>query len=182
MGLDFDRISTAISSGSSNNGFGKIISFSGGENIPSGVAYTDYGVEYPVAEGGAEIEITEVSTYVPIEICDVNYIYESFPPYATVADWANVTNVVYKPSNTYLIGNGTPSSQTPVEVPFESGNYYDSEYIEEYAAFSDGMGSYTWGAYNVSFWAEDTEIFTDYDNEIVYRWDGDGGYYSHSLY
>jgi hypothetical protein len=152
-----------------------------GGSIPSGIAYTDYGVEYPVAEGGAEIEITQVSTYVPIEICDVNYIYESFPPYAIVPDWANVTNVVYKPINTYLIGNGTPSSQTPVEIPFESGNYYDSEYIEEYAAFSDGMGDYTWGAYDVSFWAEYTEIFRDYDNELIYYWDGDGDYFTTPL-
>ncbi len=155
-----------------------------GESIPSGIAYTDYGVEYPVAEGGAEIYIeqTAVAAYVPIQICDVNYIYESFPPYATVADWANVTNVAFKPNGTYLAGDGTPTSQTPVEVPFESGNYYDQEYVEEYAALSNGSGGYTWGAYGVAFWAEDTEIFTDYDNEIVYRWDGVGGYYSHSLF
>jgi len=147
-----------------------------GESVPSGVAYTVYGATYPVAEGGAEIEITQVSTYVPIEICDVNYIYESFPPYAVVADWSNVTNVAYKPNATYLIGDNTPTQQTPVEVPSESSTYYDSEYVAEYAALSDGSGSYTWGAYGVAFWAEDTPIYDD--GAYYYFWDGDGGYYS----
>jgi hypothetical protein len=146
------------------------------ESVPSGIAYTDYGVEYPVAEGGAEIEITQVSTYVPIEICDVNYIYESFPPYAPVVDWSSATNIIYKISQTYLIGDGVSSNQSPVEVPFESGIYYDSEYIEENAALSDGLGGYTWGVYGVAFWDEDTPIYDDGSNN--YFWDGDGGYYS----
>lgn len=162
--------------------FGEVPS---GGGTPSGVAYTEYGVTYPIEEGGGSVSISQLpaesSTY-PSQICDVDYVYEAFPPYEVVVDWSSARNIAYRPNGYYFAGDGIPSSQTPVEIPFESTNYYDSEYIQEYAALSDGSGGYSWIAYNVSFWPEYTEIFRDYDNELIYYWDGDGGYFTTSLY
>lgn len=167
------------------DGFGNG-SFSFGE-VPSGgnqvgdYAYTAYGVTYPIVEGGESIEVTELSynTY-PSQICDVDYVYEG--GLSTVPDWSTVRNIQYRPNGYYYAGDGTQTSQTPVEVPFESGNFYDSEYITEYAALANMVGGYTWTPYGVGYWANYTEIFRDYENERVYFWDGTGDYFDGPLY
>ena len=158
-------------------GFG---SFSFGEvpsggGAPSGYAYTAYGVTYPIEEGGESVQVLEIEV-APIasQICDVDYYYEAGG--GTSPDWTNVTNVVYRPNGYYFVGNGTPSSQTPVEVPFESGIFYDSEYIAEYAALSNGSGGYTWTPMGVEYWAADTPIYNNEAGDYFY-WNGEGGYY-----
>jgi hypothetical protein len=178
MGVDFNRISFGISSGTSRTGFGTIVSNpNGGGHEPGDYAFTVYGATYPIAEGGELVEVTQLSgnTY-PSQICDVDYIYEEGG--GTVPDWSTVSNIQYRPNGFYHAGDGTPTSQTPVEVPFESGFYYDSEYITEYAALADGYGGYTWTSYGVDYWESATLITTDIENYLYYFWDGDGGYYS----
>jgi hypothetical protein len=163
------------------DGFGNG-SFSFGE-VPSGggheagdYAYTAYGVTYPIAEGGASVEVTELSgnTY-PSQICDVDYVYEAGG--GTTPDWSTVSNIQYRPNGFYHAGDGTLASQTPVEVPFESGIYFDSEYITEYAALADGYGGYTWTPYGVGYWDADTFIYNPEGSGDYYYWDGDGSYY-----
>lgn len=176
MGVDFNWIGTTISSGSSHNGFGKIVSSSGGGPEVGDYAFTLYEVTYPIAEGGEFVEVTQLSgnTY-PSQICDVDYIYEEGG--VTVPDWSTVSNIQNRPNAYYYAGDGTPSSSYPVEVPFESGNFYDAIYIEEYAALADGYGGYTWTAYNTSYWAVGTFIYYNGDNDLNFYWDGSGGYY-----
>jgi hypothetical protein len=149
----------------------------GGGPQPGDYAYTAYGVTYPIAEGGASVEVTELSgnTY-PSQICDVDYIYEE-GGVSTVPDWSTVSNIQYRPNGFYHAGDGTLASQTPVEVPFESGIYFDSEYITEYAALADGSGGYTWTPYGVDYWDADTLIYNPEGSGDYYYWDGDGGYY-----
>lgn len=166
------------------DGFGNG-SFSFGE-VPSGggheagdYAYTAYGVTYPIAEGGAYVSVTQLggNTY-PSEKCDVDYFYEAGG--GTYPDWSTISNLLYKENATYLAGDGTPSSQYPVEVPFESGNFYDAVYIQEYAALADGYGGYNWTAYNTSYWAAGTFIYYNDGLDLNFYWDGSGGYYDES--
>ena len=177
MGVDLHRIGTGISSGTSRTGFGTIVSFPSGAGAPSGVAYTVYGVEYPIAEGGESVVVNELSynTYAS-EICDVDYVYEGFPPYAAVVDWSSARNIIYRPNGYYFGGDGTLASQSPMEVPSESSIYYDSEYVTEYAALANGSGGYTWTAQGVGYWDADTLIYSNEYNEYYY-WDGNGGFY-----
>jgi hypothetical protein len=153
------------------------VSFPSGESIPSGVAYTLYGVTYPVAEGGTELEITELSLFKSSDICDVDYVYEGFPPYTPIPDWTSATNIQTRPNGHYYGGDGTPSSSNPMEVPFESGVYFDSIYIPETAALADGYGGYTWTAYGAGYYPADTLIYNPEGTGDYYYWDGDGGYY-----
>lgn len=150
---------------------------SGGGHQAGDYAYTAYGVTYPIVEGGESVVITELddATY-PSQICDVDYIYEE-GGVSTVPDWSTVSNIQYRPNGFYHAGDGTLTSQTPVEVPFESGIYYDSEYITEYAALANGSGGYTWTTYGVGYWAADTFIYNPEGTGDYYYWDGDGGYY-----
>jgi hypothetical protein len=157
--------------------FGEVPS-GGGGNQAGDYAYTAYGVTYPIAEGGAAVTVYELTSDFPSQICDVDYIYEE-GGVSTVPDWSTVSNIQYRPNGFYHAGDGIPTSQTPVEVPFESGTYYDSEYITEYAALANGSGGYTWTAYGVGYWAEDTFIYDD--GTDAYFWNGTGGYYSTPL-
>lgn len=138
--------------------------------------YTVYGVTYPPGQGGQEVYVVQMDVYFPIQIWDIDY-YWSAGEQAAVPDPVGGHNIQYKPYGTYLTGDGNPATQTPVEVPAESENYYDSQYVSEHAAFSDGLGSYYWTADGVAYYPYGTLIYVNYGTGEQFFWDGVGGYF-----
>lgn len=199
MGVEFHRIGLAISSGSSHNGFGKIVSSSPvtGDFPPAGsYAGTVYGIEYPIELGGASFASPIDFSDVPSQTCDVDELNDGFG--GTYLDATSITNVNYKTAGTlFYTGSTVHATQTPAEVPEGSGEYYDSEFTFEYLEH-DGGGYWQEGSPVWQYYADDTYIvdynaialFPQYWLEVPsgstnyfetgkynqYRWNGTGGY------
>ena len=190
MGVDLHRIGTGISSGSSRNGFGKIVSFPSAPSFPANGSYnsTLNDVEYPIAEGGASV--TALSVAYPSQTCDVDL--ENDGAGGTYTDWTTATDVQYKPY-------GTPFAVDPtlepleVEVPSGSGNNYQGGTYQN-IYYHDGAGSsYIQGA-SGSYYGDGTNTYLTGLNEpntvsvpsggssyndgtyTGYTWNGSGGY------
>ena len=191
MSVDLHFIGSGISSGGSHNGFGKIVSFPAGSYPANGTFYeTLTGVTYPVAEGGEFVAHPVDSTDLPVENCDVDVYHNGSGGFYN--DWANATNIAYKPAGTIFWQDTNIVTGEPQEVPASSGNYYDTWFI--YPNYThDGAGSYAYNNVADTPWANGTFIYSDgsgYNLEVpsgsenyfltgkydTYLWNGTGGY------
>lgn len=192
MGVDFHWIGTTISSGSSHNGFSKIVSF------PSVAGFPAYGTEisraYNTPYSAGSIMVT---------VNGVNY-YSQFADFVTYADGAGGTFTAWENINTYGY-NGVPFATYNYTSPYPQTSYYDfggyigGQYTQYYTQdfyFHDGSGSYTVEHPNLNYYSYGTFIAQSstaetmmYNgtsgpvptgrNELVdYKWDGSGGYFT----
>jgi hypothetical protein len=161
MGVDFHWIGTTISSGSSHNGFGKIVSFpSVPASFPPAGSFnsTLFGATYPIAQGGQAVTIPN-GDY-PNEVCDVDVLNDGSG--GTYVDWSSVRSVFYASTDTIIYTDSV------------SGSYdiYITELSENYQSFTytgtnwlhDGSGSYSTTYAGVSY------------KPINYYYGGDGNY------
>ena len=193
MGVDLHRIGLGISSGTSRNGFGNIVSFPSVvvPSFPANGSYnsTLYGVEYPVANGGSEVSITNDGTtyYYPNQTCEVTVKNDGSG--GTYTDWGTATNVQYKDSYQF-IGTFTTSHYVTIytscngtQGPFNNGSSFSS--------FNhNGMGGYygVGGGNNYQYWGYtfysescyyDDGMGNSYSVNYSYNSDGNGGYYTY---
>jgi hypothetical protein len=160
---------------------------------PAGTYYdTQYGVEYPIAEGGLYFTSPiGANPLIPNQTCDVDREHDGSG--GIVYDWTTATNVAYKVMGTYWGTDTTAQTpSTPVEVPSGSGFYYDSGY-DNPTYEHDGLGGwqnglpvfagyYANGTFIVQELSYQTEVPSGsgqyYDNGLVsnYVWNGSGGY------
>ena len=194
MGVDLHRIGTGISSGSSRNGFGNIVSFPSvpAGNLPEGTYIsTLYEVPYAVAQGGEAVTIDEIAY--PSQFCDVDV--EADGSGGTQVNWGTASNIGYFTSGTITT---ITSTQTPVELPApHEGTYFDSE-VKVEVFTHDGTGSYTVSG-DWAYYADNTLIVgspsTNQQAEVpsgsssyhnngkydTYAWDGAGAIESITL-
>jgi len=196
MGVDLNRIGFGISSGTSRNGFGNIVSF---PSVPAGnpaegtILSTLYATTYPVAQGGLELFVGALGNYYASQNCDVNVVADGSG--GSYTDWVNATNVVYK--TTYIGNDGTAggnSITTPVgdftHTSWDSLNYYHdgtgSFSTSPVNLYSAGAGTYigqdtSGGNLQIAVPSSNGDYqYGTYDGSNYY-YDGTGGYYT-SLY
>jgi hypothetical protein len=158
---------------------------------PAGTYYdTQYGVEYPIGEGGAYLISPLDASQVPTQTVDVDREHDGAG--GIVYDWTTASNVLYKVMGTNY---ATDANSTPAythEIPTGSGIFYSGGW--EFATYEhDGFGGTqsglpVHGGYqpNGTFivnvttgWAEVPSASGNYfpngfyDN---YTWDGSGNY------
>lgn len=105
---------------------------------PAGTYYdTQYGVEYPIAEGGAYLISPVDSSQVPNQVCDVDREHDGSG--GIVYDWATATNVQYKSAGTTFYNAGGGSNTVYVS---ELGGYYPSYTWNNLYYQHDGFGGY----------------------------------------
>jgi len=191
MGVDFHWIGTTISSGSSHNGFGKIVSF---PSVPAGFPPAGTIIEtltlqtYPIEEGGASV--TAGTSDFPSQTASVYRKADGSG--GDYIDWDNAFDVAYISNGTTITSVGGASAQ--IEVPSTSGNYYQGgTYTNLY--LHDGSGSYYIDAINYIYYDNGTDtniavIDSNQQSEIPassgnyfnngqrtgYTWNGSGGY------
>ena len=193
MGVDLHRIGTGISSGTSRNGFGTIVSFPSAPSFPANGSYnsTLNNVVYPIAEGGESVTVDAIAY--PSQFCDVTVKNDGSG--GTYTDWSTATNIEYFTSGTITT---ITSTQTPVEMPApHEGTYFDSE-VKVEVFTHDGTGSSTvsgdWAYYADNTLIvgspstnQQTDVPTDSGNlhnngkYDTYAWDGAGGIESITL-
>lgn len=159
MGVDFHWIGTTISSGSSHNGFGKIVSSSSVSGIPpEGFAYIAYNVVYPAVQGGEQVVVPELYPYeFENQICDVEVWHDGVGGFYN--NWSTVSNIEY---STAVIGTVT-ETQTPVELPSPNqGNYVDSE-VRTTVYTHDGSANYSVAVGNWGYYANGTSVNDAYN-------------------
>jgi len=194
MAVNLHRISTGISSGSSRNGFGNIVSF---PSVPAGfpaygtVLSTASGVTYEQAiyEAYSAFLVNNVYTY----NCDVNTVADGVG--GSFIDWANAVNIYPKNNGIFIATSTNDFPANPVAV---AGNYYNSGAYPDTNEVHDGTGSIiTVGAGTFVYYPEGQNItsagsidnttevpagsnnfysngsYTDY----MYVWDGWGSFY-----
>lgn len=193
MGVDFHWIGTTISSGSSHNGFGKIVSFPSVVSFPANGSYnsTLYSVTYPVAEGGSSFTNPVIGGAVPNQQCDVDV--ENDGAGGTYTDWSTVTSVAYKSFGESFYLDATPQP-LGIEVPSSSSTYYTGgTQLTEY--YHDGYGSFYNQGVSPSYYSmgtdtnllvldvnQQTEVpsgsgtYFNNGQKTGYSWDGIGGY------
>lgn len=195
MSVDLHWIRTAISSGVSHSGIGRIVSYTpvGGGGFPEAGSYnsTLYGEVYPISNGGTFFTASENSIDYPNQICDV--IVKNDGSGGTYTDWTTVTNIQY---NAYAVIADTyysPHLGGVLEVPSGSGNVINNYNCNGWEFIHDGGGGYVSTDYDIVYIAAGTltgyyqnaktEVpeFTGnyYDNGTYYDCihDGSGGYY-----
>ncbi len=187
MSVDLHRIGTTISRGSSNNGFGTIVSF---PSVPP--SFPEYGelIETlsaqtrPISEGGSYLTINAANY--PNQLADVNRLADGVG--GSFLDWANAYNIHYFGVDTTIT---TASGSHSVTI--NGSNYSVGSYTTTY--FHDGMGSY-YGSTDNSYSSYGTYLTgqtgvtsyinidgTDYINgsyDVNYYSDGSGSYYSNN--
>ena len=191
MGVDLHRIGTGISSGSSRNGFGNIVSFPSVPSFPANGSYnsTLNNVEYPIAEGGASVTVLSVAY--PSQTCDVDV--ENDGAGGTYTDWTTATDVQYKGYGSSLYTDPTPQP-LGIEVPSGSSTYITGgTYLNNY--YHDGAGSFVNENTNSSYYSAGTNTnltglnapatvevpsgsgnYYDDGTYTGYTWNGSGGY------
>jgi hypothetical protein len=181
MGVDLHFIGSGISSGDSHNGFGKIVSNPAGNFPPAGsYAGTLYGVEYPIELGGEFFANPVTNEDEPNQTCDVDELNDGSG--GTYLDATSVTNINYIPTATLFATGGTfDSSQTPVEVPSGSGEYYDSEFSYTYY-YHDGSGLYYTEVDHWQYFSNGTNIVEDYTAYQIEVPNGSGNYFGTGKY
>ena len=183
MGVDLNFIGTGISSGTSHTGFGGIVSnFVPAGSFPPAGSYfrTLYGIEYPIELGGASFASPIDSSDVPSQTCDVDELYDGSG--GTYLDASSVTNINYVPDGTlFATGTDIDSSQSPVEVPSGSGNYYDSEFSYTYY-YHDGEGDYRVETDHWQYFPYNTSITEDYSAYQLEVPSGSGNYFGTGKY
>jgi len=112
---------------------------------PAGTYYdTQYGVEYPIAEGGSYTINPLDSSQVPNQVCDVDREHDGSG--GIVYDWTTATNIQYKTAGTsYATDFNTQIDFGSEEVPTGSGNYFSPSF--EHPTYEhDGSGGTQNGA------------------------------------
>ena len=182
MGVDLHRIGLGISSGSSRNGFGNIVSFPSVVSFPANGTFNSwlYDVTYPIANGGASV--TPVSIAYPSQFCDVQV--ENDGAGGTYTDWTTATDIQYIAASTQFesfssditvsISTNCNGTQTPVCGTSTLAYYHDGS-----GGYSSGGGS-SYSSYGSSLYYESCD--DGYGNTIntYYNSDGNGGYYTSS--
>jgi hypothetical protein len=185
MGVDLHWIGTTISSGSSHNGFGKIVSF---PSVPASfppygtLLETLVGQEYPFTEGGGELTING-NTY-PNQIADVNKLANGTGGF--FLDWGNAFNVAYRGTGvTITTASGSHSvtiNGTSYTVGSYSTTYYHNGSGGYYELTDNSYSSYgTYITSQTGITSYTNIAGTDYINgsyDTVYYSDGAGSYYS----
>lgn len=139
MGVDFHWIGTTISSGSSHNGFGKIVSF---PSVPASfppygtLLETLVGQEYPIANGGAVVTVNSIDY--PSQNATVDRLADGSG--GSFLDWANLRDVAYKPYETLIYTDSNAGTAnvyvSELGTDYEAYSYTGSEYRH------DGSGSF----------------------------------------
>lgn len=187
MGVDFNRISFGISSGTSRTGFGSIVSFPSGPSFPAAGTITGYtGLqEYPIVNGGTYFSNPLGGGSVPNQ--NATFAIRADGSGGTYTDFGTTGTVSYKPPGIFATDTSSP---TVLYINIDGTDYYGGE---SYPAYShDGSGSYNsttnniWLAYGTS--VHGVSIQTEipggsgnyYDNGTYtsFRSDGSGGWYS----
>ena len=162
MSVDLHPIGTGISSGSSRNGFGNIVSFPSASGFPAAGTFNSwlYDVTYPIANGGADlIDPSQIVGPTPSQFCDVQV--ENDGSGGTYTDWTTATDIQY-------FANGT------VFAVFQSYTHYITingiQYTNgtwNYVYKHNGSGG--WGEFEVYTYAViDTLFGTQTQNTTVY--------------
>lgn len=106
---------------------------------PAGTYYdTQYGVEYPIAEGGAYLISPVDASQVPTQTVDVDREHDGTG--GIVYDWTTASNVLYKVMGTnYATDTNNAIPISTHEIPTGSGIFYSGGW--EYATYEhDGFG------------------------------------------
>lgn len=174
MSVDLHRIGTGISSGSSRNGFGNIVSFPSVSGFPAAGTFNSwlYGVAW---DSGPYVSIPENSTTYPTKNGDV--IVKNDGAGGTYIDWATLTNVEYYANGIMIVtlsGNlyiyiNTSCTSPPTQL---AGYYNHAYYHDGNGDFTTG-GSNSWYSYGTLLYSEECDYVT-----LNYYADGNGGYYS----
>jgi hypothetical protein len=162
------------------------VSSPSGSFPPEGFSSLLEGVVYPVAEGGEEVEVTELGNFYPSQICDVEVWHNGAGGFYT--NWSTVSNIEYS----FAVFHTVTETQTPAEMPEPNlGNYFDSE-VRTVSYTHDGTGYYSITTGDWGYYSNGTSVTTAFDfNEqdevpagsgnyydngkvVTYVWDGSG--------
>lgn len=164
---------------------------------PAGYSGTTlYGVEYPVAQGGAYFNNPINGGAELSQICDVPVNNDG--SCGTYNNWASVANIAYKAYGTqfYVYDVNQPTAVSTAEVPSGSGNFVPDGYVD-ISYNHDGAGSYYTEEVNFNYfnnydWTgvnqnEEAEVPSGGDAYQTgryqqYLWDGSGGFWLDSTY
>ncbi len=145
MGVDLHRIGTTISRGTSNNGFGTIVSFPSVVVPPSyppagTVLSTYYQYPYSTSNGGANISYGGVSY--PSQNADVDVVADGSG--GSYIDWTSARNINYIANGEFIGFRSSPhdDGNPDLEVPNGSGNFFANDIYLGYNGYHDGLGSY----------------------------------------
>ncbi|CAB4143921.1 hypothetical protein UFOVP460_8 [uncultured Caudovirales phage] len=195
MGVDFNRIDLGISSGSSRNGFGTIVSnpsTSGGSFPPYGtLIQTLSNYTYPIAEGGSSfVDPNNGMINIPNQKCTVDELANGTG--GVFLDWTNERDIAFISSGVVFyvadewVDNvgGLTVSVNGVDYPSERGKPdYRHDGYGGYASGLSNLGYKPYGSY-ITEVAGQTEVPSGsgnyYSNGIAYPYyhDGNGGAYS----
>lgn len=114
---------------------------------------TATGVDYPFAEGGAEVLVSENSTTYLTQTVTVDQYHDGSCGY--YYDWTSETNVVYK-SYGWLIVQLDAEQSVSVDI---NGTYYQIG-TQQYNAYHDGSGGYYALSENPSYYPYGTFLTT----------------------
>jgi len=185
MGVDLNRIGFGISSGTSRNGFGTIVSFpSVVVSYPEAGTFNSwlYDVAYPIAEGGASVS-PNGTTFYPSQFCDVQV--KNNGSGGTYTDWATATDVQY-----YAWGVEIYSETFDAYISITTGCNGTQNIVggtSTTAYNHDGTGAYgmiggnNWYSYGTPLYSEtctyDDGTGSTSEYTVNYAADGFGGYY-----
>jgi hypothetical protein len=158
MGVDFNRISSGISSGTSSNGFGTIVSYpSGGGGCPAAGTPTG-SVSTQTYEAGSSVYVTELSTSYKNQNADFSVLNNG--TCGTYVSTTSPTNIVYKPNGSLIVFGSWYTYTAGSTVTVLGTNYYNQEARDGYA--HDGSGGYYESeAANVQYIAANTFIVSE---------------------
>lgn len=129
-------------------------SASGPSYPPAGTYYdTQYGVEYPIAEGGGAVSYN-ASSY-PNQLADV--IVKNDGSGGTYIDWSTASNVVFKPYGTVF---ASETGSVVVTVPNPTTNYTISDSYVDVA--HDGNGFYAYVNASNNYYYASGQLFHHY--------------------
>lgn len=184
MGVDFNRISFGISSGTSRTGFSSIVSFPSGPSFPAAGTITGYtGLqEYPIVNGGTYFNNPFGGGSVPNQ--NATFAIRADGSGGTYTDFGTTGSTAYKPPGIFATDTGNP---TVLYINISGSDYYGGN---SYPAYShDGSGYYNsvtstvWSAYGTTLHSVSNQALINgdyYDNgtSSEYKSDGNGGWYS----
>jgi hypothetical protein len=189
MGVDLHRIGFGISSGTSRNGFGTIVSFpSVVVSYPAAgtILETLTAQTYPISEGGASVSAGSASTPYPSQSASV--YRKANGSGGDYLDWANVFDVAYYTYGVTIVSESLTSYTSISGTSYPNGSYDETWY-------HDGSGSYYSQTSNFSYTSIHTFIVSENNTIEVppgslnyfgngtttdYFHDGSGSWYSSS--
>lgn len=157
MGVDLHRIGTTISRGTSNNGFGTIVSF---PSAPSGggcpAAGTPTGsVVNQTYTAGSTVYVEELNNSYPSENADFPVLNNG--TCGTYVDTTSPSNWSYKPNGTLIANSSWYEYTSGSTVTVEGTAYYSQEARDSFT--HDGSGGYSeYFAANIQYKAINTYI------------------------